>query len=215
MIISLLYLETLASLSNEEILIIIDEPELHLHPSLQEHFIKYLKAISAEKQILLSTHSPYFFKNCCSDDKIKLLITENKDDCYNIKDAEYQLNTFPWSPSWGEINYYAYNLPTIEFFNELYGYLHEITGNYTSEKLDEYFESIGFKKNKSWTEEKNGKIAKSYPCTIMTYIRHYLHHRENRQNAEYSQNEFEHTIYKMLKTLEKIKQEETQNDIPW
>lgn len=26
---------------------------------------------------------------------------------------------FPWSPTWGEINYRAYNLTTVDFHNEL------------------------------------------------------------------------------------------------
>src|SRR5690606_18395278 len=38
MIISLLFLETLASLSKDNFLVIIDEPELHLHPTLQSRF---------------------------------------------------------------------------------------------------------------------------------------------------------------------------------
>lgn len=42
MIVSLLFLETMAEISKENILILIDEPELHLHPNLQEKLIKHL-----------------------------------------------------------------------------------------------------------------------------------------------------------------------------
>ena len=202
MIISLLYLETLASLSKENIIIIIDEPELHLHPTLQENFIKYLKSISSEKQIILSTHSPYFFKNCCSDDNIKLLISENIDGDCKIKDSDIQLNTFKWSPSWGEINYYAYDLPTIEFFNELYGYLQEMLNIYTSENLDNYLETYHkYTKFKTWNKEKDGKLVNKFNCTIFTYIRHSIHHRENRQNIDYTPEEFKYSIDEMTKLI--------------
>ena len=61
MIISLLFLETLASLSKGRIVVLMDEPELHLHPSLQEKFAEYIKSFSQEKQVFVSTHSPYLF----------------------------------------------------------------------------------------------------------------------------------------------------------
>jgi predicted ATP-dependent endonuclease of OLD family len=197
MIISLLYLETMASLSKENILLIIDEPELHLHPSLQEKFIQYLKSISSEKQIILSTHSPYFYKNCCSDSNIKLLITETIDKKCNIKESDIQLDVFPWSPSWGEINYFAYGMATIEFHNELYGYLQTI--NHTSKitELESILNQKGITKNKIWIREKDNNITQM-EVTLMTYIRNLIHHPENRHNAQYTNNELQESISTML-----------------
>ncbi|CAO4136219.1 hypothetical protein OFEAOIEE_LOCUS3971 [Methylorubrum extorquens] len=40
--------------------IIIDEPELSLHPSLQKKLAKLLIEMSSDRQIIISTHSPYF-----------------------------------------------------------------------------------------------------------------------------------------------------------
>ena len=40
--------------------ILIDEPELSLHPAIQRRLFSILKAESANKQIILCTHSPYF-----------------------------------------------------------------------------------------------------------------------------------------------------------
>ena len=47
--------------NNDEILII-DEPELSLHPQAQKRFIKLLSEESADKQIIISTHSTYFVR---------------------------------------------------------------------------------------------------------------------------------------------------------
>lgn len=40
--------------------IVIDEPELSLHPSLQKRVAKLLHQYSGDRQIIVSTHSPYF-----------------------------------------------------------------------------------------------------------------------------------------------------------
>ena len=203
MIISLLLLETLASLSKDDIVIIIDEPELHLHPTLQEQFIQYLKKISSEKQIIVSTHSPYFFKNCCSDNNIKLLVTEIVNNKTLIKDAEIQLSTFPWSPSWGEINYFAYGLSTVEFHNELYGYLHHISEKPRILDFDRYLIDLGIKNNKKWEKNYQGSI-KNYDVTLMTYIRNIIHHPENQYNSSYTPDELILSISQMLDLLKKI-----------
>lgn len=40
--------------------IVIDEPELSLHPALQKRVFELLKDFSSDRQIIISTHSPYF-----------------------------------------------------------------------------------------------------------------------------------------------------------
>jgi hypothetical protein len=40
--------------------IVIDEPELSLHPSLQKRVAALLRKFSCDRQIIVSTHSPYF-----------------------------------------------------------------------------------------------------------------------------------------------------------
>lgn len=40
--------------------IVIDEPELSLHPAFQKRVVKLLEEFSKDKQIIITTHSPYF-----------------------------------------------------------------------------------------------------------------------------------------------------------
>jgi predicted ATP-dependent endonuclease of OLD family len=203
MIISLLLLETLASLSKDDIVIIIDEPELHLHPTLQEQFVQYLKTISPERQIIVSTHSPYFFKNCCLNNNIKLLVTKIVDNKSLIEDAEIQLSTFPWSPSWGEINYFAYDLPTVEFHNELYGYLYYISSKQRIIDFEKYLIDLGIINNRKWLRDNNGNIS-IFDVTLMTYIRNFIHHPENQRNSPYTPDELKLSISQMLDLIKKI-----------
>ena len=200
-IISLLFLETLASLSKENIIIIIDEPELHLHPYLQEKLIQYLKDLSKDKQILLSTHSPYFFKNCSANDIVELLITTVDNDECLIRAASIELKNFPWSPSWGEINYFAYNLPTIEFHDELYGYIQEKNNISHISDLELFFESNGIVKCKKWIKEVNGVPKSPEDVTLMTYIRNFIHHPENGSNLAYSFEDLKTSIDTMIAIL--------------
>lgn len=200
MIISLLFLETLSSMSKEHALIIIDEPELHLHPLLQTKFISYLTQLSENHQVILSTHSPYFFKNCLGNPQIELIVTKkdnNEIELTNTGDGTFGI--FPWSPSWGEINYVAYSLPSIEFHNELYGYLQDIKNAGSTTLIEAVFTLNGELKSKNWIKQNAVGVAQpAEPVTLMTYIRHSIHHPENTLNVRYTEDELRDSINAMI-----------------
>ena len=202
MIVSLLFLETLASLSGEKIIVLIDEPELHLHPSLQEKFTEYIIEFSEKNQVFASTHSPYFFKNCLNNDQIKLMVTKASKNQVAIEDAGAQLGLFPWSPSWGEINYSAYDLPTVEFHNELYGYLQEKEGQYSIKEIESYFsQTKGIPQSKKWIKVVGTKKQSLEDVTLMTFIRNSIHHPENTLNNAYTPEELKFSIQEMIKLI--------------
>jgi len=181
----------------------IDEPELCLHPQAQMKLFKSILELSKTKQIFIATHSPYFFKNQFlkdigffifergDDQKIKILSVKNK-GC----------DIFPWSPSWGEINYLAFNLPTIEFHNELYGYLESEHGdklNYIP-KTKKWLDDRRVTENMT-NEEKN---AERIDVSLQTYIRHSMHHPENTLNCKYINEELKESIQKMVDLITDI-----------
>lgn len=206
MILTLLLLKNIAGESKGSIIYLIDEPELHLHPKAQEKLLELLLEESKDKQIFLSTHSPYLFKNCLSEDTNLLILNRDQDDkiqILNARDEKWKI--FPWSPSWGEINYKAYDLATKEFHNELYGYLQEITEKYTEKDFEKYLnEDKKINKSKKWTPEKNGGVLSGKDVTLQTFIRNKIHHPENKtmQSIEYTDTELKESINKMINLIE-------------
>jgi len=205
MIISLLFLETMASLSKERLVILIDEPELHLHPSLQYKLADYLEDISKTHQVIVSTHSPIFFKNSFNKDNIQLFVAKNENGESKFSNSEV-FGLFPWSPSWGEINYFAFNYPTIEFHDELYGYLQERSEKHKQNEFEDWLMNQGISKDKTWTKEINGNPQQPEKVTLPTFIRNKVHHPENKTMREesFTNDELKDSINMMIDLIKKI-----------
>ena len=113
----------------------IDEPELCLHPKGQTKLLEALLEISRTKQVFLTTHSPYFLVTPHLSN-VGLFIFR-KDGISNIVEDASLEPMFPWSPTWGEINFKAYKLPTVELHNEfILGNYNMIVGNFEKKTLN-------------------------------------------------------------------------------
>lgn len=176
----------------------IDEPEICLHPQAQMKLLKAILELSKTKQIFIATHSPYFFKNQLLKNIGLFLFKKGKDHkikILNVKDKSWGI--LPWSPSWGEINYHAYNLPTVEFHNELYGYLQEISKKDKISDFEEYLKNakkIVDMKN----YQRNGKVES---ITLCTYVRNQTHHPENTYNLKYTEEELKQSVNILIKAI--------------
>lgn len=170
MIFSLIYSFYLARQSGKQLIILLDEPELHLHPSLQEKLVALLLSMSMSAQIFLSTHSSLLIKqiSLCSSAKIMIF----KSDC---KLVYMEGRKLPYVSS-SETNYLAFGLATEEYHNELYEELKYMHGEKSGYKDfdDQFFvkthgESTGY----PWKQQQN-------QVSVHTFIRNQIHHpKEN------------------------------------
>lgn len=198
-ILTLLLLRSIANESKGSIVYLIDEPELHLHPKAQEKLLELLIKESKDKQIFVSTHSPYIFKNCLSHNVGLLVFSRDANNKITISDAKNKnWGLFPWSPSWGEINFYAYDLPTVEFHNELWGHIQDKKNKYRVKDMENFLLLQKVKKTKKWIKVLNGNPQSPEDVTICTYVRNKIHHPENTNNADYTNEELRASINQLM-----------------
>jgi len=177
----------------------IDEPELCLHPKGQTKLLEALLEISKTKQVFLTTHSPYFLVTPHLSN-VGLFIFRKEGISNIVEDASLE-KMFPWSPTWGEINFKAYKLPTVELHNELYGKLQYDSGRFNENGFEQWLQDKNIQRTKQWIRERNGVAQTPTDVTLQTFIRNHIHHPENRQNTLYTEDELKQSIEEMIRLL--------------
>lgn len=178
MIFSLLYSFYLAKQSGKQLIIIIDEPELHLHPALQEKFVDFLLEFSKDAQIFISSHSPLLVKQLSYNEKVKTRLLKNGSQ---IEDMGNRV--LPYISA-NETNFLAFGLPTEEYHNELYEELKIRDDNTRANPLNlKDFDSNFFQTTKS--EPANYPYnGTANQVSIHTHLRTQIHHRGTAGKAD-------------------------------
>lgn len=176
MIFALLYSFYLAQQSGKELIVLIDEPELHLHPRLQEKFVKFLLEFSKKAQIILASHSPLLVKQLSFNENVKISVIEN--DGQQVSEIEKRVLLYI---SANETNFLAFNLATEEYHNELFEELKFINGDKPIKDFDNDFfvTAKGEPKNSPWKGNQN-------EVSEHTFIRNQIHHQKENGKTEYN-----------------------------
>lgn len=171
------------ALSNS--ILILDEPETHLHPTAQINLRDELINISKNNNnniVFFATHSNY------------MIDKENMDRCLIIKKRKDGKTTIEnisiHKTSYAEVNYLVFNILSNDYHNELYGYAEDLILS----KLN------GLPKEKKWY---NAKYDKEESVSLQTYIRHSIHHPENKRNTLPTEKELKKSIETLRKILER------------
>ena len=190
---------------SKPILFFIDEPETFLHPLAQNKLLDALEKISEKSQIFIATHSPYLLKKYKKVAHSMSVFSKNKG--MTRVEAGKELALFGnSSPTWGEINYYAFNVLSVEFHNELYGFVQarailEDEKNYYEDNFEQYLVSKGIAQDKPYVRlNKNNTIA-NQTRTLPTKIRNIIHHPENTHNAKYADEDLKASIESLIQLL--------------
>ena len=184
----------------------IDEPEICLHPLGQKKLLESLLTISKKQQVFITTHSPFFLEGPTLHNATLIICKKNNDRNELIQYKKEKNKLLPWSPSWGEICFIAYNLPTVDLHNELYGYLQYHSNNFTEKDFEKWLTTNGFPKYQTWTRENPDGTTKKYEVTLQTFIRNKIHHPENKAmaNEEYSDEQLFTSINEMIGLIRRL-----------
>jgi predicted ATP-dependent endonuclease of OLD family len=161
-------------------LLLLDEPETHLHPQAQEYLKDELIKITRNDEnniVIFATHSNYMIDK----EHIERCFRVSKQSNRKTKLEKFQTG----QKSYAEVNYEVFDIASSDYHNELYGYLLE---DVDKTKLD------GLDKKKKW---KNKKTNGTEDVSLATYIRHSIHHPENTLNAKFTLEELRESIEKL------------------
>lgn len=180
--------------------IFIDEPELSMHPKWERKILQYYKDLFTEdgelkSQLFIATHSEYVLKEALSQNKENEnnLVIVLKDDVGQIKgDRIDSLSlSLPVITS-AEVNYRAFDIPSIDYHIELYGTLQNKFNLSTVKKCDEFIEKSKFYDqsihNKKWIF--NITIYETLP----SYIRNSIDHPDSDANQGFDECELRESI---------------------
>lgn len=190
MIFSLLYSFYLSQQSRKQLIVFIDEPELHLHPKIQEDLVRVLVEFSKSAQIFLTTHSPLFVKQVLYKDKARIHVLKKENGEVAVSKIEERV--LP-NLSANEINYLAFGLPTEEYHNELYNEIEETFWNDPNTDFPALKQGGSYQKNDGkqiifdnefFGKQKGELINRPFKkvenkVTIHTYVRNKIHHTKD------------------------------------
>ncbi|TAN15224.1 MAG: DUF2813 domain-containing protein [Chitinophagaceae bacterium] len=162
----------------------IEEPETSQHPEHQRKLIEAFKELakSASTQVIITTHSPAIVKMLDFDN---LRLVKSGNTCKEIINVERR--NLPY-PSLNEVNYLAFGESNEEYHNELYGFMEE------RKLLPKFKEG---KCPMAYNHLKPDGNTISEQKTLTEYIRHQIHHPENKTNTRYTFEQLQQSIEEM------------------
>jgi AAA15 family ATPase/GTPase len=183
---------------NEELqntILLLDEPETHLHPKAQEYLLDQLVEITNNNKnniVLFATHSNYMIDK---KDLGRCYRVEKKKD--EEKEEHTQVDQFnKKQTSYAEVSYDVFDILDEQYHNELYDKLRDwFIGNKNSKEADKtkHINTIGINPFDDQYLKQIKKLEKSYQdtskpenskakVTLPTFMRNCIHYPKNKKN---------------------------------
>lgn len=167
-------------------ILLIDEPETHLHPPAQINLLEELVKITQNKNnniLFFATHSNYLIDKVNLDRNYKVIKENNLKT--SINKIEKKTSTY------SEVNYEIFGILNNDYHNELYGFIESVDNS----KL------VALKQTKDWI---NLKTKKTERVSLSKYIRHSIHHPENTLNKKFTETELKTSIQELKSIKESL-----------
>lgn len=177
---------------NEELastILLLDEPETHLHPLAQEYLLRELVALTANDRdnvVLFATHSNYLIDK--KDLSRNFRVRKDGDQSNLVKFDKK-------SSSYASVSYEVFSIASTDYHNELYGMLHERFQN--EDATDDSRERIkvfdeAFLHKQHGQKRSHPYKGKAKEATLPTHVRNCIHHPESGQ--KFSEEELSNSI---------------------
>lgn len=129
-------------LGQQQTIFAFEEPETHLHPSAQLEMYETIKELSkkANYQVIITTHSPYIVKELTQNGVLPIVV-KREEQSQESRISKLDENVLPYV-SMNEINYIAFDEPSIEYHIELFGYMQNMLDKKVKE-LDDWLKDSG------------------------------------------------------------------------
>ena len=172
--------------------IMIDEPELSMHPLWQKKILQYYKNLFTDgnsnqtAQLFFASHSEAVISEALKDfDNTKVIVLKRDGNGQVSANCIGTPAVLPYTMA-AEVNYQAFELLSTDYHNALYGYI-EAEG--WKNNFDSQYPTVNYNR------ERNGVII-TQQITLTEKIRHIIHHPENRHNT-YTESELKESIERM------------------
>ncbi|MFT4234214.1 MAG: AAA family ATPase [Microbacterium sp.] len=188
------------------LVLMLDEPETWLHPSAQLKLGEALSKIGEREQVFIVTHSPYLIRKF-DPQRHLLTVLAGQGEERRI-DRSTTLGLFDMGePTWGEINYRAFEVCSNDFHNELYGHVQrhieaqKTDGRFAKEdEVDKFLAEKGIAQTKTWVRTTSIR----HQVTLPVYVRNSIHHPENTANAPVTAAELNESTKNLVAVVETI-----------
>ncbi len=183
--------------------VLIDEPELSMHPKWQSKIFNYYKGLfelggTQTTQIIFATHSESVIRSAVKDlqNTLVIILSNENGEINSNKMDDVVLPAITAA----EINYLAFGVKSIDYHIALYGDYQVQTGKSSIRAVDiqlasepEYIQAL---------HEKTDTYGAGYQ-TLPTYIRNAIDHPDNPRT--YSDEEFEKSIQLLRKICHRLR----------
>lgn len=188
------------------LILMLDEPETWLHPSAQLKLGEALSKIGEREQVFIVTHSPYLIRKFDPQSHLLTVLAGHGKDRRIDRSTTFGLFGVG-EPTWGEINYRAFEVCSNDFHNELYGHVQrhiearKADGRSAKEEeIDKFLVGDGLPQTKTWARSS----SKKYQATLPVYVRNSIHHPENNLNLAVTLDELSESTKILVAVVEKI-----------
>jgi len=191
-------------------LIIIENPEIYLHPDAQEKLSFFIKYISNFTQVIMETHSEYILKHLMNngDEDVQIILFKKKDKNSHIETLTK--NQFVLRPvSYSEIMYKIFNVLSTDLHIALFSCLHE-KYNKKMNKDSSFISDFDQYLATTFTDvpQKQRKHNSTTYNTLCSFIRNTIDHPEQTDASgnkySYSDEELKKSIDYMFSIFDKI-----------